>query len=87
MNEGERPAEPMRGPTGAAASTESVGDPDAHDPVAAGEGGAAAGAVLGTVVGGPIGMLVGGALGAAAGGAAGPSEDDGDLDDPKKGEA
>ena len=61
----------MPGPTGHAQSTELVGDPDADDPAAEAEGGAATGAVLGTVVGGPIGLVAGAALGAAAGGIAG----------------
>jgi uncharacterized protein YcfJ len=50
-------------------STETIGDPDADDPEAAGQEGAAAGAVLGTVVGGPIGAVAGAVIGGAAGGA------------------
>lgn len=49
-------------------TTETVGDPDADDPEAAGHEGAAAGAVLGTLVGGPIGAVAGAAIGGAAGG-------------------
>lgn len=48
-------------------STETVGDPDADDPEAAGHEGAAAGTVVGALVGGPIGAVAGAALGAAAG--------------------
>ena len=48
-------------------STETVGDPEADDPEAAGQEGAAAGAVLGTVVGGPIGAVAGAVIGGAAG--------------------
>jgi hypothetical protein len=63
----------MPGPTGAAPqTTESIGDPDAGDPAAAVQGGAAAGAVLGTVVAGPIGLAAGAAIGAVTGGAAAP---------------
>ena len=50
-------------------STESVGDPEADDPEAAGHEGAAAGAVLGTLVGGPIGAVAGAVVGGAAGSA------------------
>lgn len=50
-------------------TTEAVGDPDADDPDAAGQEGAAAGAVLGTVVGGPIGAVAGAVIGGAAGSA------------------
>ena len=50
-------------------STETRGDPDADDPEAAGQEGAAAGAVLGTIVGGPIGAVAGAVIGGAAGGA------------------
>lgn len=50
-------------------STETVGDPEADDPEAAGHEGAAAGAVLGTVVGGPIGAAAGAVIGGAAGSA------------------
>lgn len=48
-------------------STETVGDPEADDPEAAGHEGAAAGAVVGALVGGPIGAVAGAALGGAAG--------------------
>jgi hypothetical protein len=50
-------------------STETVGDREADDPEAAGQEGAAAGAVLGTVVGGPIGAIAGAVIGGAAGSA------------------
>lgn len=50
-------------------STESIGDPEADDPEAAGQEGAAAGAVLGTFVGGPIGAVAGAVIGGAAGSA------------------
>jgi hypothetical protein len=67
----------MPGPTGdAPLSTESVGDPDAVDPSAPTQGGAAAGAVLGTLVAGPIGLVAGAAAGAVAGSAAGAGRDD-----------
>lgn len=56
-------------------STETVGDPDADDPEAAGQEGAAAGAVLGAVVGGPIGVVAGAVIGGAAG-SAGETVDD-----------
>jgi hypothetical protein len=56
-------------------STETVGDPDADDPEAAGQEGAAVGAVLGTLVGGPIGAAAGAAVGGAAG-SAGETVDD-----------
>ncbi len=67
-------------------TTETVGDPDADDPAAAGHEGAAAGAVLGTLVGGPIGAVAGAAIGGAAGGvgekADAPAEER-RLDDPR----
>ena len=50
-------------------STETVGDPEADDPQAAGHEGAAAGAVVGALVGGPIGAIAGAAVGGAAGSA------------------
>ena len=50
-------------------STETVGDPDANDPAAAGQEGAAAGAVLGALAGGPIGAVAGAGIGGAAGSA------------------
>jgi phage tail tape-measure protein len=56
-------------------STETVGDPEADDPEAAGQEGAAAGAVLGTVIAGPIGAVAGAAIGGAAG-ATGETVDD-----------
>ncbi len=56
-------------------STETVGDPEADDPEAAGQEGAASGAVLGTVVGGPIGAIAGAVIGGAAG-SAGETVDD-----------
>ncbi len=48
-------------------STETVGDPEADDPKAAGQEGAAAGAVAGALVGGPIGAVAGAVVGGAAG--------------------
>lgn len=50
-------------------SSETTGDPEADDPEAAGQEGAATGAVLGTVVGGPIGAAAGAVIGGAAGSA------------------
>lgn len=50
-------------------STETTGDREADDPEAAGQEGAAAGAVLGTIVGGPIGALAGAVIGGVAGSA------------------
>jgi hypothetical protein len=50
-------------------TTETVGDPDADDPEAAGQEGAATGAVLGTLIGGPIGAAAGAVIGGAAGSA------------------
>jgi hypothetical protein len=73
----------MPGPSGSApVSTESIGDPDAGDPTAAIEGGAATGAVIGALVGGPIGLAAGAAVGAAAGTASTPGRDDPSADDP-----
>lgn len=46
-------------------TTETVGDPDAHEPAAAAEGGAATGALIGAVVGGPLGMAAGAGIGGA----------------------
>lgn len=81
-----RPA--MPGPTGPAETTEAVGDPDAHSPRSAAEGGAATGAVVGGMVAGPLGVAVGAGLGAVAGAVNGPSEgvpsDDERIVDPRE---
>jgi uncharacterized protein YcfJ len=50
-------------------TTEATGDPDEGSPEAAGQAGAATGALIGTVVAGPIGMAAGAAVGGAAGAA------------------
>ena len=77
-----REAPSVPGPMGEAPlTTESIGDPDAGDPTAAVEGGAATGAVLGTIVAGPIGLAAGAALGAAAGAAGAPGRTDEAADD------
>jgi hypothetical protein len=46
---------------------EAVGDPDEGSPAAAGQSGAAAGALAGTAIAGPFGMVAGAVVGAAAG--------------------
>jgi hypothetical protein len=57
----------MPGPSGAAETTERVGDPDASSEASGAEAGAAAGAVVGVAAAGPVGAAVAVPVGAAIG--------------------
>jgi len=66
----------MPGPSGAAESTELVGDPGAGSPATGAEAGAAAGAVAGVAALGPLGAVVAAPVGAIAGAAAAHGDDE-----------
>ncbi|HET7028459.1 MAG TPA: hypothetical protein VFI28_12265 [Candidatus Limnocylindrales bacterium] len=66
----------MPGPSGAAKSTELVGDPGAGSPATGAEAGAAAGTVAGVAALGPLGAVVAAPVGALAGAAAAHGDDE-----------